>query len=252
MLITFFCLCLTNQSFSQTQDVSFSSGWRIIPGVRFEYFNRKVTWGDQEDLSDMQAIIFALNLEIEIDEGFSVSAFAGYALSSYEMLTFRQLPFSIELDKEKMGGYILGAEINKSLYDHNDLEFGLMGQFLYHSGKEKTWNLPGLNVPGDVSGKPEWMRAYGGAYIKFTGIESFSPYFAVCYNNLWGQWKMDQIIQDLDGTEEKEVQSKSLVDIILGSILSLNESFSLKGEAHVLPHSNGIDLGIVAIAAFSF
>ena len=63
---------------------------------------------------------------------------------------------------------------------------------------------------------------------------------------------MQQIIQPLEGTEEKELKSKSLLDITLGSILTLNDYFFLKGEVHILPYGDGVDLGIVAIAAFSF
>ena len=63
---------------------------------------------------------------------------------------------------------------------------------------------------------------------------------------------MRQVIQTLDGTEEKELKSKGLIDVTLGNILTLSDYFFLKGEVHVLPHSDGMDLGFVAIAAFSF
>ena len=252
ILVALFCLCLPDVSFPQTQDVSFSNGLRINPGARFEYLSRKVTWGDENHTSDLKATQIALNLELEINEGFSISGLAGYALSDYDALTFRQLPFSVELDAGNLGGYIFGAEIKKSLFRANDFEFGLCGQFLYHIGQEKTWDVTGLNVTGKVTGKPTWMRAYAGPYIKFTGLESFAPYLAVYYNNLWGRFEMKQTIQNLEETEEKEVQSQSLVDITVGSILDFSDHFFLKGEVHVLPYENKVDLGFVAIAAFSF
>jgi len=252
ILAVLFFFALPQVSFSQLQDVSFSSGMRIKPGARFEYFSRTVTWDDKQHTSELKSYIFALNLEIEINEGFSISALAGYALSDYDALIFRELPFSIELDAGNIGGYIFGAEIKKSLFYINDFEFGLYGQFLYHIGKEKTWDIPELSVTGTVTGKPTWMRASAGPYIKFTGLESFSPYLSVCYNNLWGRFEMQQTVQTLEGTEEKELQSKSLVDITLGSILTLSDYFFLKGEAHLLPYRDGMDLGFVVIAAFSF
>jgi hypothetical protein len=252
MLVTLICLCIPDLSFSQFQDVSYARGLRVKPGAQFEFFSRKVTWGDEKYTSDIKATIFALNLEIEINEGFAISGLAGYVLSNYDALFFRQLPFSVELDAADMGGYILGAEIKKSLFHTSDFEFGLSGQFLYHAGKEKTWDVPGLNVPGTVTGKPTWMRASAGPYIKYTGWDSFAPYLAVCYNNLWGKFKMHQTVQNLNGIEEKELQSESLIDISLGSILTLSDHFFLKGEVHVLPYGDGMNLGFVAIAAFSF
>jgi hypothetical protein len=252
ILAALFFFSLPQVSFPQLQDVSFSSGLRIKPGAHFEYFSRKVTWDNKNQTLDLKSKIFALNLEIEINEGFSISGLAGYALSNYDALIFRQLPFSVELNAGDIGGFIFGAELRKSLFYANDFEFGLYGQFLYHIGKEKTWDIPGLNVTGTVTGKPTWMRASAGPYIKFTGLESFSPYLSVCYNNLWGRFEMQQAIQTLEGTEEKELKSKSLVDITLGSILTLSDFFSLKGEAHILPYKDGTDLGFVIIAAFSF
>ncbi len=251
-LAALFFFCLPQVSFPQLQDVSFSSGLRIKPGVQFEYFSRKVTWDNKNQTFDLKSKIFALNLEIEINEGFSISGLAGYALSNYDALIFRGLPFSVELPADDIGGYIFGAEIRKSLFHANDFEFGISGQFLYHIGKEETWDIPGLSVTGTVTGKPRWMRASAGPYIKFMGLESFSPYLAVCYNNLWGQFEMEQTIQTLKGTEEQKLKSKSLVDITLGSILNMSDNFFLKGEVHILPYGDGMDLGFVAIAAFSF
>jgi hypothetical protein len=251
-LAALFFLYLPELAFSQAQDISFSSGLRIKPGAHFEYFLRKLTWDDKQYTSELKSYIFALNTEIEINEGLSISALVGYTLSTYDSLIFRQLPFSVDLEAGNIGGYILGTEIRKSLYYANDFEFGLHGQFIYQIGKEKNWDIPGLSVTGTVTGKPIWMRASAGPYLKFSGLESFSPYLAVYYNNLWGKFKMKQTVQTLEGSEEKEIKSKSLIDITLGSILTLSDNFFLKGEVHILPSGDGMDLGVVAIAAYVF
>jgi len=251
-LATLFFLSLPKTSYPQTQEISFSNGMRIKPGAHFEYFTREVTWDEKQYTSELKSTIFALNIEIQINEGFSISALAGYALSNYDFMIFRQLPFSVELDAGNIEGYILGAELRKSLFHINDFEFGVYGQFIYQLGKEKNWDIPGLSVTGTVTGKPTWMRASAGPYIEFTGFDYFSPYLSVSYNNLWGKFEMKQKIQSLKGTEEKKLKSKSLVDITLGSILNLSANFFLKGEVHVLPYDNGMDLGFVAIASFSF
>ena len=53
---------------------------------------------------------------------------------------------------------------------------------------------------------------------------------------------MRQVIQILEDTEEKELKSKGLIDVTLGNILTLRDNFFLKGEVHIVPHSDGIDL----------
>jgi len=75
----------------QFQEGSFSDGLRIKPGAHFEYFARKVTWDETSQILDLKSTIFALNLEIAINDGFSVSAIAGYSLSDYDSLIFREI-----------------------------------------------------------------------------------------------------------------------------------------------------------------
>ena len=252
ILAVLIIFCVPKTSFSQLEEVSFSSGPGINLGAQFEYFTRKLTWGDEEYTSDLKSTIFGLNVEIEINDGFSVSGMAGYTLSDDDALIFRELPFSIELDVGSLGGFILGAEIKKSVFYASNIEFGLHGQFLYNIGKRESWDIPGLNVTGTVTGKPTWMRASAGIYVKFEGFGSLVPYVAAHYNNLWGRFEMEQTIQTLVGSEEQKLKSKGLADIALGSILSLSDRFYLKGELHVLPYEDGMDLGFTAIVGYSF
>jgi hypothetical protein len=247
-----FCLLLPYHSFPQSQDVSFSNGLRIKPGAHFEYFSRTLNWDDNQNKSELKSYIFSLNIEVELNEGFSVSVLAGYSLTNYDALVFRQLPFSIELDVGEIGGFVFGVEARKALLYSDMIELGISGQFLYHLGKENNWDIPGLSVSGTLTGKPTWMRAIAGPYFRFINWDSFIPYLSISYNNIWGKFKMSQSIQDLNGTEEKDLKPKGLIDITIGTILTLSERFSLKGEAHILPYKGGMDLGFVAIAAFSF
>ena len=239
-------------AFSQTQGVSFSDGLRIKPGIHFEYFNRKMTWDEKKYSSELKSYLFALNAEFQIEDGFSLHTIVGYSLSSFDTLVFRQLPFSVELEVGNIDGYVFGAELRKSLIYSGNFEVGAYGQFIYYLGKEKEWDLPGLNVPGTVTGKPTWMRASLGPIITYTGFDNITPYLCLCYNNLWGKFKMTQNVQNLQGTEEKDLRSKSLIDVSLGSFFDLTDRFFLKSEVHISPHGDGMDLGFVLVAAFSF
>ncbi len=251
-LTALFFLHLPGLASPQDQGISFSNRMRIKPGAHFEYFSRTLTWDDEQYTSELISFIFALNTEFEINEGLSISALLGYSLSNYDSLVFRQLPFSVELDTGNLGGYIIGTEIRKSLVYTRDIELGLNGQFIYQIGIGQKWDMPGLNVTGTLTGNPTWMRAFVGPYLKFTGLASFSPYLSIYYNKLWGKFKMEQSIQTLEGLEEKEIEAKNLIDITLGSILTLSGNFFLKGEVHILPSGDGMDYGVVAIAVFEF
>ena len=251
-------LSLPRSSFPQIQE---KPTLRIKPGIHFEYFSRKITWDDKNHTSDLKSTIIALNTEFEMDWGLSLNAIVGYAMSSFDSLIFRQLPFSVELDAGNIDGYILGAELRKSLFSLGNFEVGVFGQIVHKIGKKEAWDVTGLNVEGTVTGKPTWTRASVGPVFRYTGLERFYPYLRVCYNKLWGTFQMDQVIQPLEGTEEKKINGTNMFEGTLGSIFELGKGFSLRGEIHLLPYSykdeegknrNGIDMGFLAVAAFSF
>jgi len=251
-------LSLPQFSFSQFQE---ESKMRIKSGIHFEYFARKITWDDKSYISDMRSTIIALNTEFEMDWGFSFSALIGYAFSDFDSLVFRKLPFSVELDVGSTGGYLLGAELRKSLFDYNNFEMEVFGQIFHNIGTKKDWEISGLNVQGTVTGKPSWTRVSIGPIIRYTALERFYPYFGLCYNGLWGTYKMEQTVQNLGGEEEKKIEGKGVFEGKLGSIFELGNGFIIKGEIYIIPYSfkdkqgeksSGIDTGFMAVAAFSF
>jgi hypothetical protein len=251
-------LSLPQFSFSQFQD---ESKIRITPGFHFEYFARKIIWDEKAYISDMKSTIIALNTKFELDWGFSFNALIGYAFTNFDSLVFRQLPFSVELDVGSTGGFLFGAELRKSLFDYNDFEMEIFGQIIHNIGSKKDWEISGLNVEGTVTGKPSWTRVSIGPFFKYNAFESFYPYLGLCYNGFWGTYKMDQTVQTLEGEEEKKIEGTGVFESKLGSIFDLGKGFTIKGELNIIPYSSediqgekssGINLGFMAIVAFSF
>jgi hypothetical protein len=241
--------CLPQFSFSQSLN---TLNLRIKPGLHFEYFARKITWDDKTYTSNMKSSVIALNTEFEMDWGLSFNALIGYAFSNFDSLVFRQLPFSVELDVGSTGGFLIGAELRKSLFDYNDFEMEVFGQVIHDFGSKKEWEISGLSVQGTVTGKSSWTRVSIGPAFKYNALESFYPYFGLCYNGLWGTYKIDQVIQALEGEEEKEIKGRGVFEGKLGSILELGNHYLFKGEISIIPYDGGINLGFMAVAAFSF
>ncbi len=242
-------LTLPQFSFSQSQD---ESKQRIKPGIHFEYFTRKITWDNKAYTSDMKSAVIALNTEFEMDWGLSFNALIGYTFTNFDSLVFRQLPFSVELDVGSTGGYLLGAELKKTLFDYSDFEMEAFGQIVHNIGSENDWEISGLAVQGTVTGKPTWTRVSIGPIFKYTALERILPYFGVCYNGLWGTYKMDQTIQTLQGEEEKKIDGKGIFEGKLGSIFEIGTRMMFKGEISIIPYDGGINLGFLAVTSFSF
>jgi hypothetical protein len=245
-------LSLAVLSYPQAQGELSSHGFTIKPGIHFEYFDRTITWDDDEQESQLQSMFIVLNTGFQTQGGFSLHAILGYSLSNFDALVFRELPFSVELDVGRIEGFVLGAEVEKGLFSTGSMEIGIFGQILYNKVKQKTWDIPGLSVEGTVTGKPSWIRASAGPVFKYTGFDAFHPYARVCYNKLWGTFEMEQTIQDLEGMEEKDIKAKSQFDAALGTLFHLSRAFSLKGEVHLMPYDGGVDIGFLFGAFLSF
>jgi hypothetical protein len=161
--------------------------------------------------------------------------------SSYNELTFRELPISVELDVGTIKGYLVGAEIKKSLIYAKDLRVDVLGQFFYYMGTKKEWEIPDLAVDGTVEGEPSWMRASIGPIFTYSGFDSFHPYLYLNFNKLWGNFKMVQTIQDLTGSEDKKISGASSFGATLGSIFNLTEVFGIKAEGNFIPHGDRVE-----------
>lgn len=249
-------LSLTSARFSSAQQPKegLFQALSIKIGAGIEYFSRKITWDDEKYSSKLKSGFFTFNSEFEIMNGFFLNAVFGYSLSNYDLLEFRELPISLDLgeDSKSIGGYLLGVEIKKSLIYSEKIKVDGLGQLFFYLGSKQEWEIPDLAVPGSAEGKPTWGRASIGPVFTYTGFDSFSPYLYLNFNRLWGAFKMDETVRDLEGTENKEISGESSFCTSLGVIYKLTATMSLKGEASFMPYKNGVDLGFMIKTIYSF
>ena len=253
---------VTTFYFAQFQEEEITQKITVKPSIGFEYFNRDIDlftynseedgWDKDEESTKLKSYFFTISIEFELQKGFSVTPVLGYSFSNYESTIFRKLPFSIELDVGYIKGYIFGGEIKKSFFNIKDIEIGGIGQFVYYLGSKDKWEILGLNVKGQAAGKPSWMRGSVGPVFTYIGSDYFFPYLYINLNKLWGNFKMDQTIQDINGSEEKKLSGKSLFNASLGAVYEISEAFSFKGEVNIMPFKGGLDFGLMIKAIYSF
>ena len=248
------CLIFTRFSSAQDQEEGMFRAVSITPGIGFEFFSRTITWDDGQYTSKLKSSFFTFNTEFEFGKGFFINAILGYAMpgSSYDELTLRELPISVELDVGTIKGYLVGAEIKKSFIYAKDLQIDVLGQFYYYMGSKKEWEIPDLAVDGTVEGDPSWMSASIGPVFTYRGFDSFYPYLYLNFNKLWGKFKMLQTIQDLTGSEDKKISGASSFGVSLGSIFNLSEVFGIKAEGNFIPDGDRVDFGFTVRIMYSF
>jgi hypothetical protein len=211
---------------------------KINPGLGFEYFTKTIEEEGAGSATDLKTYMIHLRAGLIIREGFEVSAIVGYAFSDFNGMTFRNLPISVELQAGEMAGFIIGGEAKKSIFFMRDFGLDLFGQFVYYLGKKETWEVPGLSVEGSAEGKPSWMRGQVGPVISYFGINYLYPYIKICYNRLWGKFKMTQDIQELSGAEDKSFRGTNEYSAALGFIYEATDSLTIQTEALLMPRKN--------------
>ncbi len=232
----------------QSQGQNLNQKITVKPGLSAEYFNLTIGWDANVNSSKLKSYVFGTNTEISLFDGFSIHAILGFSLSNFDFLTFRELPFSIELGVKKIGGLLLGSEINKRLFYLSDYEINLYGQFVYYYGFNNEWEMPGLIVEGNLIGSPSWSRTQIGPIIRYEGFNTVYPFFSATYNRLWGTFTVEQDIQDLIGIEEKKIAGRSNFSFSFGSEFKVTPHFFLKGALSVMPYDGGVDFsGLMSI-----
>jgi hypothetical protein len=245
-------LILACFSSAMAQEQKLLNAVSISPGIGFEYFSRTINWDNETSTSKLKSHFFTLDTEIEFPGGIFFRAVLGFSSSNYDSLTFRELPVSVELDVGNISGFMLGADVKKSLIHSEALRIDVLGQFFYDLGKKTEWDIPGLAVEGRVEGKSSWMRVSIGPVFTYTGFDALYPYLYLSFNTLWGKFNIDQIIQDLTGNEEKKIKGEGSICVSPGFTFKFTDSLSMKSEANLMPYKDGVDFGVTIKLMYSF
>jgi hypothetical protein len=241
-------------AFSQAPPASGSSGFRV--GLSLGYFSRAIELDEEvEDIvPKMKSLLASLVLQYEIRPGFLVAAHVGYSSSAFDGLTFRGLPYSIIFDSEAGGvsGLLAGAEVEMSVLERDAISIGILGQFFASLGLNKEWEIPGLAVEGSVKGKPIWMKASVGPVLALRSLEGFTPFIFPRIDYLWGNFELEQTVQDLTGNEKLDFKGKSRFGVGLGADFDLSASFRIRGEAGLYPRGGGTDFSFTVQTLLGF
>jgi hypothetical protein len=228
-------------AFGQVRPSAGTSSFR--PGLELAYGSRTIGWteDDQEVTAKMTSLLASLVLEYEVQPGFMLAARVGYTSTSFDGLAFRRLPLSIELEAGGISGLLLGIDAEKCLLAGETYSLDIAGQFLASLGFSKKWDIPGLAVEGSVQGKPTWMRASFGPILAYRGWEGITPFLYPRLDYIWGKFKLEETILELQGSEQKDLTGKALFGLGLGADIELSTRFRLRGEAALYPREGGTD-----------
>lgn len=253
ILMLVFIFAFNSDVWGQDKEQGLINDIRFSAGIEFEYFKRTIIWDElKQDTSTLKPMLFTFLPEIDINNRFYLRGIIGYSSSNFGTSTFQELPLSIEMETGSIGGILIGGELEIFMFETGDFEIGAKAQYVYYSGSEKSWAVPGLNVEGTVTGNPEWNRLQAGLTGTYVGMRNVLPYIFLAYDNLWGKYEITQIIQSLEGSQERKISASGKFNAALGSIFELSEMVHMTGEFNILPHSDGIDFGFNAGVWFTF
>jgi hypothetical protein len=248
----------SNLAYAQEVTPDFSDGKKLRVGLGFEYFKSTMSWDDNSIISPLKSYLMTFHVNYEILDGLILGGIIGYSSSDYESLTFRELPISLTVDKGAIGGILFGGEALFTFYETDSFDFSIFGQYIYYSGGQKQWDIPGLAVDGTATGKPKWSRLTGGVSFSYKAAEPFIPYLNIAYSSLSGTFAMEESIQTLNRTEEKEISGVGNFMIGVGGIYNISDSLSLLLEADITPYGSGdnyeggVDFGALLRIMYSF
>jgi hypothetical protein len=226
---------------------------QIRLGIEAEFFDRVITWGeDQNETSSLQSYLFLIKPGYKLKEGTSVRAVIGYSLSNFNEMIFRELPFSLELNTGSIDGFALGGEAVIQIAKLSDFTLSARGKFIYYLGFQDQWEIPDLAVEGTATGNPHWARLTAGPKISFNINEYLRPYATANYDLLWGQFKMNEQIEDLSKEQEMKIEAKSFLNFSIGTLYEIIDRLDLKAEVSILPFEKPTGLSIMIGAIYSF
>jgi hypothetical protein len=252
-LFFFVLSALTPPAVGQARSGEDDSRFRV--GLSLGYLSRLLDLEEEVEgvNPEMTALLAGLVLEYEFRPGFSLSAQIGYSSSAFDGLAFRRLPVSLEIgsDSGKMGGILVGGEIEMLLLEGAAFGLDIRGQFLASLGLDKEWDIPGLAAAGSAEGKPVWMNASAGPVLTYRGLKAVTPYLYPRFDYLWGDFKLEETVQELKGDEKKDIKGKSMFGLGLGADFEFS-SVHLRAEAGLHPRPEGMDYSVLVRTLLAF
>lgn len=232
------------------------SGSGLRAGFSLGYLSRTIDAGEEaaESAPELASVLASLVLRYDVQPGFSLAAHVGYSSTTFDGLVFRRLPFSVDFGRDagRIGGILVGAEVEKLLLGGGAFELGILGQFLASLGLQKSWDLPGLAAQWSVEGKPVWMKASLGPVVSYRGWGGVTPYLFPRFDYLWGTFELNQKVQTLEGDEKKDIKGKGRFGLGLGADFEFSESLRFRGEAAVYPRGGGADYSLMLQTLIAF
>jgi hypothetical protein len=222
-------------------------------GLGVEYLSRTISWDEDAHTSKLGGLLFAFQAEVEVYRGLAVEVQAGYALSNFNGLIFRALPFSVEYQAGYAGSVFLGGGLKARLVPSKNLEVEVEAALDACLGFPNNWPIEDLAVAGTLEGKSTWLRFSAGPVLWYKGLPYYVyPYLKVQYSRLWGTFTMTETIETLEGTENKKILGSGPVSLSLGILSEVSQVIGLRAEVTAVPRRGGLDIGAAARLVFSF
>ena len=249
--LTILLLAGTSPAIAQS-DTGLIQDIRIKATAGFEYVQRTIVWDESEDTAKLKSSLFTFRPALELNQRISLAGIVGYSLSGHDSVFLRDLPLSIELDIGSTGGWLLGGELAAMLVETGDFEIGVRGEYVFYTGKEQTFEIPGLAVEGEAVTQMRWRRAHAGLQFTYVRYAYVYPYLRVAYDGLWGRLNVEQQIQDLTGSQERSIASRGKFNTVLGLDYEPIDRWIVKGELSILPYSSSVEWGVMASLSYAF
>ena len=222
----------------------------LSAGVDFDYFSRTVGWEGEAEASRVQASLISARAEFGLGKGLTFSLAVGLSLSELKGLIFDSLPISLEFDASALKGFALGAEVVAPFMKLGDFEIGAAGRFVYSHGQARTWPIEDFAVEGKATGRANWMEASGGPRLAYNISGGFFvPYIEVAARWLKVDFRMDEILDDLEGTETKRIKGDVSFSVSIGGDIKVSDRLTVRAKAGILPYSGGVD-GMASVGLF--
>ncbi len=139
-------LCLAAAGALTAQATGPAAGSGIKVSFQVEVFSRTLTWDEgtrSSRLFNPQALV---SFDYQVAPGFDLGLVAGYSLSNWNGLVFRNLPFSIDYQAGSINGLVIGAGLRKSFFVSGFWEMDAEARFTAHLGQASSFPIPGLAV----------------------------------------------------------------------------------------------------------
>lgn len=220
-----------------TKKTTTGKNFEITAGLALSYNDAKIKTGegDNEMENSLRYYYFGLGVDVEVADFLTVGILAGLNTNYLgDPVYMLNLPLSLSFDQEKNNSMVFGLKAKTGFNLPGYWTVEARGQFLYFKEFSNETDITLPIMTGTATLKTSFSQLTLELLAVYDGFTNFTLFAGPQLNTISGDFKVEEQIGTLTGSEELSFKQKNTFGLTAGVQFELGSHFEVEAKLNLL------------------